>query len=100
MAKVSFINAERAASAPKIVHRNSGSVESTKSKRLMNDAQAALKLGVSPATLRSWRCRGIGPSFVKMGVGKKAPVRYSASDVEQFIAECRQVPPVRAAMEN
>lgn len=67
---------------------------------LLNDSQAAEHLGVSPATLRSWRCRGIGPSFVKMGHGKKSPVRYSSSDIEQFIAQCRQVPLVRAAQEN
>jgi hypothetical protein len=68
--------------------------------RLLTDNEAARELGVSAATLRSWRCRGIGPSFIKMGRGAKAPVRYSASDIVQFIAECRQVPPVRAAQEN
>ena len=68
--------------------------------KLLNDSEAAAQLGVSPATLRSWRCRGIGPSFVKMGRGRKSPVRYHSSDLEQFIAQCRQVPPVRAAMEN
>lgn len=67
---------------------------------LLNDQAAATFLGVSPATLRSWRCRGIGPDYVKMGAGKKSPVRYSASDIEAFIAQCRQVPPVRAAVEN
>ena len=67
---------------------------------LLNDSQAAERLCVSPATLRSWRCRGIGPNFVKMGAGAKAPVRYSESDIEAFIAQCRQVPPVRATQEN
>lgn len=67
---------------------------------LLKESQVAQRLGVSMPTLRSWRCRGIGPDFVKMGAGKKAPVRYSAIDIEQFIAECRQVPPVRAAREN
>ncbi len=67
---------------------------------LLNDQQAAEQLGVSPATLRSWRCRGIGPDFVKMGAGKKSPVRHSAFDIEQFIAQCRQVPSVRAAFEG
>lgn len=67
---------------------------------LLKEADVATQLGVSMPTLRSWRCRGIGPNFVKMGAGKKAPVRYSSSDLEQFIAECRQVPPMRAAVEN
>ena len=66
---------------------------------LLKESHVAERLGVSMPTLRSWRCRGIGPNFVKMGAGKKAPVRYSSIDIEQFIAQCRQVPPVRAAME-
>jgi uncharacterized protein YjcR len=67
---------------------------------LLNETQVAESLNVSPATLRSWRCRGIGPNFVKMGAGKKSPVRYSVADIETFIVQCRQVPPVRAALEN
>ncbi len=67
---------------------------------LLGDSETARQLGVSAATLRSWRCRGVGPCFVKMGAGKKAPVRYTASDIAEFISQCRQVPPVRAAMEN
>lgn len=67
---------------------------------LLNDSKAAERLGVSPATLRSWRCRGIGPAFIKMGRGAKAPVRYSEADLEQFIAQSRHVPSVRAAFEG
>lgn len=72
--------------------QNSGS-------NLLDDSQAAIRLGVSASTMRSWRCRGIGPSFIKMGRGKKSPVRYTSSDIDQFIGQCRQVP-VLAAMEN
>ena len=64
---------------------------------LLNDVQAAERLCISPATLRSWRCRGIGPSFVKMGAGSKAPVRYAGSDLAQFIAQSRHVPAMRPA---
>jgi hypothetical protein len=67
---------------------------------LLNDSQAATRLSVSPATLRSWRCRGIGPAFIKMGNGAKAPVRYSEADLEQFIAQNRHVPSVRAVFEG
>jgi Helix-turn-helix domain len=67
---------------------------------LLNDHQTAKQLGISPATLRSWRCRGIGPTFVKMGNGTKAPVRYSESDLEQFIAQSRVTSSVRAAFEG
>lgn len=67
---------------------------------LLKESQVAEQLGIAAPTLRSWRCRGVGPRFVKMGSGKKSAVRYSASDIEAFIAECRQVPLVRAALEN
>lgn len=70
------------------------------SNTLLNDFQAAQHLGVSPATLRSWRCRGIGPCYVKLGRGRKSPVRYHHEDIEAFIAQCRQIPLVRAAPEN
>lgn len=67
---------------------------------LLNDEQAAERLCVSTATLRSWRCRGIGPKFIKMGRGAKAPVRYSESDLEQFIAQSRVTSSMRAAFEG
>lgn len=44
-----------------------------------NDVAAVLK--VSPKTLEYWRCKGIGPRFVK--VGKLA--RYLDSDIRAFI---------------
>jgi hypothetical protein len=72
----------------------------TSSNNLLTDKQAAPLLGVEPATLRSWRCRGIGPAYVKLGLGSKAACRYNPSDIEAFIAQCRQVPSVRAAWET
>jgi Helix-turn-helix domain len=71
--------------------------EQTMASRLLNEFEASEFLGMSPATLRSWRCRGIGPDFIKMGNGAKAPVRYDQTDLEQFIARSRHVPSVRAA---
>lgn len=67
---------------------------------LLNDAEAAECLGLSSSTMRSWRCRGIGPAYTKLGPGEKAPVRYSVADLEAFIAEGRHIPPVRAARER
>jgi hypothetical protein len=75
-------------------------VSTLHSQPLLNDSEAANQLGVSSATLRSWRCRGIGPSFIKMGAGAKSPVRYTPYDIAQFIERCRQVPPVLVAREN
>jgi len=67
---------------------------------LLDDQQAAKRLGISKSTLRSWRCRGIGPVFVKMGPGKKAPVRYDNRDLAQFVEDGRQLPSVLAALKG
>jgi hypothetical protein len=69
---------------------------------LMDDKAAAEKLGLSPSTLRSWRCRGVGPAFVKLGRGKKAAVRYHPRDLDRFIDHGRHVSSssVRAASEE
>lgn len=42
--------------------------------------QAAEYLGLSPATLEAWRCRGGGPCFCKFS---KA-VRYTQDQLDQF----------------
>jgi hypothetical protein len=52
---------------------------------MLNDVVAAEVLGVSPATMRSWRCRGIGPKYVKDGPGVRAAVRYHRHDFEELI---------------
>ena len=67
---------------------------------MLNDEQAARRLGISPATLRSWRCRQIGPPFIKLGLGTQAPVRYNPDDLDEFMRQGRHVPSVRAASED
>jgi len=67
---------------------------------LLNDNQAAMRLGVSAATLRSWRCRGIGPPFIKLGIAANASVRYNPIDLDDFLRRGRHVPSVRAASEE
>jgi len=70
---------------------------------LLRESQVAQRLGVSMPTLRSWRCRGIGPKFIKLGGGKKSPVRYDERDLEQYIAQGRQhvsQPSVQASKEG
>ena len=39
----------------------------TESKQYWTEAQTAEVLGISPATLRTWRCLGRGPRFIKVG---------------------------------
>ena len=70
------------------------------SRNLLNDYQTALRLGVSPATLRSWRCRGIGPPYIKLGFGTQSPVRYNPIDLDEYMRQGRHVPSVRAASEE
>jgi len=47
----------------------------------MRTSQAAELLGMSVATLESWRLRGYGPRFVKAG----RCVRYAETDVLAWI---------------
>lgn len=69
---------------------------------LLTDILAAAYLGLKPPTLRSWRCRGVGPTFVKLGPGRNAAVRYDPIDLEEFVEQGRHVSPssVRAAYEE
>jgi predicted site-specific integrase-resolvase len=48
---------------------------------VFTEVDAAHRLGVSAAVLRSWRARGTGPVFHRFG----RAVRYLAEDLEQFI---------------
>ena len=47
------------------------------------DERAAEFLGTTVATLRKWRCRGVGPRWRKFG----HLVRYSTADLERWAAE-------------
>jgi DNA-binding transcriptional MerR regulator len=53
---------------------------------LMNQQDVAKMLKVSTKTLEYWRCKGIGPKFIK--VGKLA--RYLESDLREFIMKLSQ----------
>jgi hypothetical protein len=55
---------------------------------MLNDERAAKILGVQPSTMKSLRCRGIGPTFVKLGRGLRAAVRYDQSDLHGI--HCRR----------
>jgi excisionase family DNA binding protein len=48
--------------------------------RILTDIQVAERLGVSRFTVRSWRLKGVGPRFLKMG----RAVRYRAQDVDEY----------------
>ena len=49
-------------------------------KRTLTDVEVAARLGVSRFTVRSWRLKGVGPRFMKMG----RAVRYRPQDVDDY----------------
>ncbi len=53
---------------------------------LINETEAAQRLGLSVKTLRRWRWAGNPPHFVKIG----GAVRYDLSDLEAFIEAGRR----------
>jgi len=56
------------------------SFASTSETRILTDVQVAERLGVSRFTVRSWRLKGVGPRFLKMG----RAVRYRSKDVDEY----------------
>lgn len=53
---------------------------------VLRDFEAAARIGVTPATLRLWRCKGKGPRFIKLGESKQAGVVYDPVDIEAWKA--------------
>ena len=58
----------------------------TVSVKIISSNDAAAMLGVTPATLRYWRCKGKGPRFIKLGQSKQAGVCYDPADIEAWMA--------------
>ena len=48
---------------------------------LLSNRLAAEFLGVQPATLKTWRWRGVGPQFIKLGNQPGSRVAYRRSDL-------------------
>ena len=51
---------------------------------LLTDAQAAAILGLRPSTLLTWRSRGIGLRWRRIGDGHKKCARYRLADVIDY----------------
>jgi len=58
----------------------------TVSVKIISSNDAAAMLGVTPATLRYWRCKGKGPRFIKLGGCRQAGVAYDPADIEAWKA--------------
>lgn len=54
---------------------------------LYSTKQAAALVGLTPKTLRQFRCDRCGPRCLKLGSGKQARVCYRRSDLERWIRE-------------
>ncbi len=52
------------------------------SDRLLSPEEAALRLNVSAHTLASWRCKGCGPRWLRVGPKR---VGYMADDLSAFL---------------
>lgn len=50
--------------------------------RLMNEIEAAHYLALSHRTLQTWRVKGGGPRFMRLG----SAVRYRRSDLEAWLS--------------
>jgi excisionase family DNA binding protein len=57
-----------------------GLKHSSSENRILTDIELAERLGVSRFTVRSWRLKGVGPRFLKMG----RAVRYRSQDVDDY----------------
>jgi predicted DNA-binding transcriptional regulator AlpA len=64
--------------------------------KLIGAKEAAEILGTTEGTLKSWRSRGLGPKWVKLG----AAVRYDVEELLDFIKRNTRVPSVRALVEE
>ncbi len=61
---------------------------------LLTEIAAAALLGLRPATLCSWRSRGHGPRFLRLGHKRRPAVRYRLGDLLTF-RDARAVNPGR-----
>ena len=50
--------------------------------KLLDEEEAAGLLQVAPQTLATWRCRGLGPTFVRVG---RRLIRYREVDLLAFL---------------
>lgn len=58
----------------------------TASVKVLNNNEAAALIGVTPGTLKFWRCKGKGPRYIKLGNSPRAGVAYEPADVDAWKA--------------
>lgn len=56
-------------------------LQATERDELLDPDELAALLGVRPSTVRSWRSRGMGPRYVRIGGG----YRYRRIDIDAYL---------------
>jgi hypothetical protein len=72
------------------VSKHYDSDEADQPVKLLTTEQVAEMFGMAAGNLEAWRSAGIGPTYIKLGPGKKAPVRYYLRDVLKFVEQGRR----------
>lgn len=52
---------------------------------LLTPTQVATILQVSEDTLEAWRGKRTGPAWIKLGTGKRSPVRYDRAVINEYL---------------
>jgi predicted DNA-binding transcriptional regulator AlpA len=52
---------------------------------LLTPQQVADLLQVKTDTLEAWRGKRTGPAWIKLGDGKRSPVRYRKADIDAYL---------------
>lgn len=55
--------------------------------RLLTTEDVAALFGIAPATAVWWRSQRQGPAWLRLGRGRRAPIRYRPEAVEAYIAQ-------------
>jgi predicted DNA-binding transcriptional regulator AlpA len=53
-------------------------------KSLLNVREAAAHTNLSKSTLDKWRCKGVGPRFIRLG---KRRIAYALADLDRWMSE-------------
>lgn len=54
---------------------------------LLTPSEVSSILRVGEDTLENWRAKRTGPKWVKLGDGKRSPIRYPRADLNAYLNE-------------
>jgi hypothetical protein len=55
--------------------------------RLLTTEEVAVWLCVAPATVVWWRSQKQGPSWIRLGRGRRAPIRYRPEALDEYVTQ-------------